>query len=92
MADIIEETEVSKLTLDISLSPEWGTPKDFMAHNIYVVELRNLELLRDAAKSLRTEEKPRPVTIYGRITMLETEGNPLSLLMIRLLGKSKSIG
>ena len=80
IADIIEDTEVSKIAFNIALSPEWGSSKINLMRNIYVVEMKNLEILRAAAKSLRTEETPHLVTIYGRITMLETEGNPSMLV------------
>jgi len=79
MADVIEETDVSKMVIGIKLSPEWRSEK--LAQRLtFSVEHKNVELLRTAAKSMRVDEKPRPVTVFGRIRRVETDGNPADLL------------
>lgn len=79
MADVIEETHVSKMVIGIKLSPEWKSEKLAMK-SVFSVEQKNIELLRAAAKSMRVDEKPRPVTVFGRIRRVETDGNPADLL------------
>jgi hypothetical protein len=79
MADIIEETDVSRMIIGIKLSPEWRSGK-LQANSSYSIEHKNIELLRDAAKSMRVDEIPRPVSIFGRIRRVETDGNPADLL------------
>jgi hypothetical protein len=79
MADIIEETDVSRMIIGIKLSPEWRSDK-LQANSSYSIEHKNIELLRDAAKSMRIDENPRPVSVFGRIRRVETDGNPADLL------------
>lgn len=79
MADVIEETDVSKMIIGIKLSPEWRSEK-FAERLVFSIEHKNVELLRAAAKSMRVDEKPRPVTVFGRIRRVETDGNPADLL------------
>lgn len=79
MADIIEETHVSKMIIGIKLSPEWRSEKLAM-NSVFSVEQKNIELLRVAAKSMRVDEKPRPVNVFGRVRRVETDGNPADLL------------
>ncbi len=79
MADIIEETDVSKMVIGIKLSPEWRSEK-FEVLSTYSIEQKNIGILRDAAKSLRVDETPRPVNVFGRIRRVETDGNPADLM------------
>jgi hypothetical protein len=79
MADIIEETDVSKIDLGIKLSPEWRSEL-VDTRSTFSVEHKNIELLREAAKSMRIDERPRPVNVFGRIRRVETDGNPADLL------------
>jgi hypothetical protein len=79
MADIIEETNVSKMVIGIKLSPEWRSTA-IQQDAKFLIEQKNVDLLRDAAKSMRVDEKPRHVTVFGRIRRVETDGNPADLL------------
>ncbi|BCK76788.1 hypothetical protein AA0242T_2743 [Acetobacter aceti NRIC 0242] len=78
MADMIEETDVSKMVIGINLSPEWRS-KRITSKSIFFIEYKNIELLRVAAKSMRVDEKPRPVQVFGRVRRVETDGNPADL-------------
>lgn len=87
MADLLEETTVSKMEIGIRFSPEWRSEfsREHITLNsseniIFIVEYKNIDILREAAKSLRVDEKPRPVTVFGRIRRVETDGNPADLL------------
>ena len=80
MADIVEQTDVSKILLGIKLSPEWRMSENVPLALAFSVEAKHIELLRDAAKVMRVDETPRPVTVFGRIKRLETDGNPADLL------------
>ena len=79
MADIIEETDVSKMAIGIKLSPEWRSV-NIAPTSTFSIEQKNIELLRTAAKTMRVDEKPRPVTVFGRVRRVETDGNPADLL------------
>ncbi|MHC2086625.1 hypothetical protein [Methylobacterium sp. CM6244] len=79
MADVIEETDVSKMVIGIKLSPEWRSEK-LDQRLTFSIEHKNVDLLRTAAKLMRVDEKPRPVTVFGRIRRVETDGNPADLL------------
>lgn len=78
MADMLEETDVSKMVIGIKLSPEWRS-KTITSKSIFSIEHKNIELLRVAAKSMRVDEKPRPVQVFGRVRRVETDGNPANL-------------
>jgi len=79
MADLIEETDVSKMVIGIKLSPEWRS-KSLASKSTFSIEHKNIELLRAAARSMRVDEKPRPVQVFGRIRRVETDGNPADLM------------
>jgi hypothetical protein len=79
MADVIEETDVSKMAVGIKLSPEWRSV-NLASVSTFSIEQKNIELLRVAAKTMRVDEKPRPVTVFGRVRRVETVGNPADLL------------
>jgi hypothetical protein len=79
MADLIEETDVSKMVIGIKLSPEWRS-KSFASQSTFSIEHKNIELLRAAARSMRVDDKPRPVQVFGRIRRVETDGNPADLM------------
>jgi hypothetical protein len=82
LADVLESTGLAKIDLSIQFSPEWDLPTEMKEtdHRSFSLGLRNTELLRAAAKSLRERTEPRPETVIGRIKKLETEGNPADLL------------
>ena len=80
LAGIVEEMEVSRLDINIALSPEWRSISSEDISSIFSIEFKDLGLLREASKSLRQEEEePQEVTIFGRVKRLETEGNPADL-------------
>lgn len=79
LADMVEEMEVSRLDMGMKFSPEWKSAPDVPASG-FSIEHRNLDLLRAASKSMREEQLPRRVTVFGRIKRLETDGNPADLL------------
>lgn len=78
MADMLEETDVSQMIIGIKFSPEWRSTS-IMSKSIFSIEHKNIELLRVAAKSMRVDEKPRPVQLFGRVRRVETDGNPADL-------------
>ena len=79
LADVLDETDVSGITIGILPSPEWRSPK--LAEMVPVsVQRKNIDILREAAKSLSVNEKPRSVRVFGRIRRVETDGNPSDLL------------
>lgn len=80
LADVVEEAEVSKVNVSIKLSSEWKVPDILMDKQSFDIEHRYIDVLRDAANTLRLEETPREVKVLGRIKRLETEGNPADLL------------
>lgn len=76
--NIVEVMDVTKIAFDITMSPEWR-PRHGQRENHFSVEAKHLDLLKDASKALRVDEKPRDVEIVGRIKRLETEANPSDL-------------
>lgn len=76
---LIEDTGISKLEISISLSPEWA-PAEGISHQLFKIERRYVDLLKDASARLRKEETPKRETVIGRIVRLETDGNPADLL------------
>ncbi|MBY2914669.1 hypothetical protein [Rhizobium leguminosarum] len=76
--DIIEDIEVSKIEVAIAFSPEWRSAKS-AAKKEYTIEYAHLDLLREASKAMRVEEKPRDAHVVGRIKKLQADGNPADL-------------
>ena len=72
---LIEDTEISKFEIAISLSPEWAAARGVI-HQHFTIERRYVDLLKDASARLRKEDEPKRETIIGRIVRLETDGNP----------------
>jgi hypothetical protein len=80
VADLIEEMAVSRIDLGVRFSPEWKLDSVPSPTPSFCVEYKNVELLRDASKSLRAIQEPEPVSVFGRIKRLETDGNPADLI------------
>ncbi|UXS26951.1 hypothetical protein [Agrobacterium tumefaciens] len=79
IVDIIEDIGISKIDMEIAFSPEWRSPEP--RHNSkFSIQYQHLDILKDAAKAMRTEDAPRLAQVVGRIKRLETEGNPADLL------------
>lgn len=76
---LIEDTGLSKLEMSIALSPEWGDRPDG-ATQVFKIEKRYVDLLKEASSRLRKEEIPKQETVIGRIVRLETDGNPSDLI------------
>lgn len=78
---LIEDTGVSKFEMSISLSPEWESNDiSNLVTQPFRIEKRYVEILKDAANSMRKEDRPKPEKVIGRIIRLETDGNPSDLL------------
>lgn len=80
LIDLVERTGLAKLRIGIDLSPEWQAPDGLQNQSEFSVEIRHVDLLRAAARTLRADEVKRPAHVVGRIRTLETEGNPADLL------------
>jgi hypothetical protein len=72
-ADLVEQTSTSKLTFDFIFSPEWG---HLRPREEYEVGFQHVEVSREAARRLRTQEVPKPATVSGRIVRLQSEADP----------------
>lgn len=79
LADLVEEVAVSQISFGIDLSTEWKSTSSGTAQ-CYEVAQSSLEVIRSAAISLRSEEKPTTVEIVGRIRRVATDGVPSDLL------------
>jgi len=80
LGDLIEETGIARFKIGVTLSPEWKPVEDMENIPELTMELRHVELLREAAKTLRRDEESTWQTIVGRVQKLEAEGNPADLL------------
>lgn len=78
LANLVEETQVSRIAFGIEFSREWKRAASTEEVKFEVAQ-SNVELLRAAAKSMRIEEDPEPQTVFGRIRRVSTDGNPSNL-------------
>lgn len=78
LADLIENADVSQLSLGIDLSAEWKSPSSGDAQ-IFKLEQSEVAFIREAAVSLKVEERPSEVEIIGRIRRVATDGVPSDL-------------
>jgi hypothetical protein len=78
LADLVESVAVSRLDMGIAFSPEWRSD---VKDDLQTFSLTQMEtgILRDAAANLRKGQEPTKERVLGRITRLETEGNPSDL-------------
>lgn len=78
LISLVEDMAVSRISFDVTMSPEWR-PRKGNRESSFVIEAKHIDILKDAAKSLRVDEPPRDVKVVGRVKRLETEGNPSDL-------------
>jgi hypothetical protein len=78
VADIISDIGIARLDFEMKYSPEWKIDAPSIGCRFSVTRSQ-VDILEEAARSLRVVEKPREQTIVGRIKRLETTGNPADL-------------
>jgi hypothetical protein len=77
---VVEDSDVSKIEISLQLSPEWRSSLVTDAKEVFSVERRYLDLLKEASSRLRMKEAASNETVVGRVVRLEAEGNPSDLL------------
>jgi hypothetical protein len=77
---IINETGVASQSLSIKFSREWLPSEGLSAETRLPIKLQFVPVLEQASTDLRKQDDQKPELIVGRITSLETEGNPSDLL------------
>ena len=78
IADLVENIDVSQIKFGIDLSTEWKSSLPDSRKNFQITQ-NNVELIRSAARSLKSEEEPTEVEIIGRIRRVATDGVPSNL-------------
>ena len=63
-----------------SFSPEWRADAELVQAKQFAVSMKHVEVLRAAAKILRTQFSSRQETVSGRVVRLASEGDPSDLL------------
>jgi len=79
-AKLVEDTSPGGLMFSFSFSPEWRADAELVQAKQFSVGMKHVEVLRAAAKILRTQFSPRPETVFGRVVRLASEGDPSDLL------------
>ena len=73
LAAMVETPQVPEITFDISFSPEWRLPEDVGAHpSATITKAQGLEVIRQAAKGLRTINYEKRRTIVGKVRTLHS--------------------
>lgn len=80
-ADLIAGT-TDQLRIEVAWSPEWTPTPDVQPDPIFQIRPSTLEIVREAATSLRKAETAKERSIVGPITRLKSEHNPADLLDI----------
>jgi hypothetical protein len=79
LLDLIEKTS-DRLKLEFAWSPEWRPALDVLDIPTFAIKPSTIELVRDAAISLRRIETARNYTVVGTVIRLKSEHNPSDLL------------
>jgi hypothetical protein len=79
LLDLLEKT-TDRLKFEIAWSIEWHPPSDISQSNAFAIKSSTIELVRDAATSLRRVETARNYTVVGKVIRLKSEHNPADLL------------
>jgi hypothetical protein len=79
LIELVEKTN-DRLKIEVAWSPEWRPAPDVLAAPTFEMKPSTIELVRDAAISLRRVETARPYTISGTVIRLKSEHNPADLL------------
>jgi hypothetical protein len=84
LAAMVETPHVGEITFEISFSPEWGVPEDVGTRpSARIAKARGLEVIREAAKALRTVNYEKRRTIVGKVRTLHSmEETPAELFTI----------
>jgi hypothetical protein len=79
LIELVEKTS-DRLKIEVAWSPEWIPAPDVLDAPTFAMKPSTIELVRDAAISLRRVETARPYTISGPVIRLKSEHNPADLL------------
>lgn len=84
LAAMIDAPQVGKIRFDIAFSPEWGLPDDVPRCSAVVIERDGgVEVIREAAKELRTVNYEKRRTVVGKVRRLHSmEDTPAELFTI----------
>jgi len=78
-AALIEETSHSSLIFDIRFSAEWPVAGDRAGHQTFELGRQHAEVIRAAAKVLRSSPWSQEAVVFGRVTRLASEVDPSDL-------------
>lgn len=79
LVDLISGTS-DRLAIEVAWSPEWRPSPDVPSAPVFHIKPVTVEIVRDAANSLRRAETARELDILGKVIRLKSEHNPADLL------------
>jgi len=80
LATLVQQTSPAGLDFDFSFSPEWQSDNETLQPSqTYHLAAHHVEVIRAAAKELRTQVQSWPETVYGRVIRLASEADPSDL-------------
>lgn len=79
LVDLISGTS-DRLTIEVAWSPEWHPSADVPSAPAFHIKPVTIEIVKDAANSLRHAETAREINILGKVIRLKSEHNPADLL------------
>lgn len=74
LISIIEDTGINKVKFSFDLSPEWSSSSSEIAETPFSVELKDVEMLREASTRIRGAFQPVAAVIMGMVSRLEMSG------------------
>jgi hypothetical protein len=79
LVDLITGTS-DRLAIEVAWSPEWHPSSDVPSAPTFHIKPVTIEIVKDAANSLRHAETARELNILGKVIRLKSEHNPADLL------------
>lgn len=79
LVDLITGT-TDRLAIEVAWSPEWRPSSDVPSAPVFHIKPVTIEIVKDAASSLRRAETARELVILGKVIRLKSEHNPADLL------------
>jgi hypothetical protein len=74
--DMFFRTKTSSIVYSFTWSPEIRAPSNLQQSSQFELGPMQIEIMKDASSSLRTQESQRQKTVYGLVTKLKSEKHP----------------
>lgn len=80
LVSMLENTGIHKVNFSFTLSAEWESSLPFASENHFDVEVKDIEMLKEASLRIRGTNKDVPAIVMGTVSRLEASGAGADIL------------